>query len=145
MSQQARQAACDAFGQIDDVQRADLMNEDPNTGTTTNLILFLQQLFAQRNGIWVGKLVCTAVRTDHPTYDGPNGHSGGNAIDFSQIGQDDAVVHLVQDVQACAQAKGIGLGGPFQAAANACGGYSEQSKLFQDNSQDHVHVQVVGY
>jgi hypothetical protein len=145
MSQQERQAICDAFGQIDESQRADLMNEDPETGTTTELIQFLQQLFAQRDGVWVGKLVCTAVRSDHPTYDGPDGHSGGNAIDFSQIGEDDAAEHLLQDTQSCAQAKGIGVGGPFQSVAGTCGGYCEESKLFEDNNTDHIHVQVVGY
>ena len=134
------------FGQIDDVQRADLMNENPYTGTTTNLILFLQQLFALRGGVWQGKLVCTAVRSDHPTIDGPQGHNGGNAIDFSQVASpDDAVVHLVKDVQSCSAARGIGLGGPFQAAADVCGGYNPVSKLFEDNDTDHIHVQVTDY
>jgi len=144
MSKEAREQACDAFGHINGGQRSDLMNEDPETGTSTELIAFLQELFSQRDGIWRSKLVCTSVRADHPTYDGPNGHSGGNAIDFKQLG-DDAAQHLVQDVQACATAKGIGLGGPLQAFAERCGGYSPKSKLFQDNKTNHVHVQVVGY
>jgi hypothetical protein len=144
MSTQARQAVCDAFGQIDDVQTADLMNEDPTTGTSTALIAFLQQLFAARDGVWVDKLVCTAVRTDHPTYDGPDGHSGGNAIDYAQI-TDDADQHLIEDTQSCPGALGIGLGGPYQDYADACGGYNATSKLFEDNNTNHLHVQVVGY
>jgi hypothetical protein len=144
MSTQARQSVCDAFGQITDGQRADLMNEDPATGTSTALIAFLQELFTQRDGVWVGKLVCTAVRSDHPTYDGPDGHSGGNAIDYGQI-NDDADEHLIEDTQDCPGALGVGLGGPYQAYADACGGYNAQSKLFEDNSTDHIHVQVCGY
>jgi hypothetical protein len=144
MSSQARQEVVNNFGQITQGQIDDLMNEDPATGTSTNLIAFLQELFNQRGGIWVDKLICTAVRSDHPTYDGPDGHSGGNAIDYAQI-EDDADEHLIEDTQACDGAKGIGLGGPYQAYADACGGYNAGSKLFEDNSTDHVHVQVVGY
>jgi hypothetical protein len=144
MSQQTRQAVCDAFAQINDSQKTDLMNEDPATGTSTALIAFLQQLFAARDGVWIGRLVCTSVRTDHPTPDGPNGHQGGNAIDFGQV-NDVADLHLIADVQSCSGALGIGLGGPYQAYAEACGGYGPGSKLFEDNSSDHIHVQVVGY
>lgn len=143
MSAVERQAVCDAFGQISDGQRADLMNEGDG-GTTTELILFLQQLFACRFGVWIGKLVCTAVRSDHPTIDGPDGHNGGNAIDFGQI-TDDADLHLIQDVQSCSAAKGIGLAGPYQQYAEQCGGYGPGSKLFEDNQTDHIHVQVVTY
>jgi hypothetical protein len=146
MSVAAREAVCNAFGQITAGQRADLMNDDPNTGTSTDLIAFLQKLFAIRNGVWVGKLVCEAVRSDHPTYDGPDGHSGGNAIDYSQIANpDDAAEHLVADTQSIEEAKGIGCAGPFKAVAAQLGGYNAQSKLFEDNDTDHLHVQVVGY
>lgn len=144
MSQAARQFVCDSFGSITNGQRADLMNEDPATGTSTALIAFLQQLFTVRYGIWAGRLVCTAVRTDHLTPDGPNGHEGGNAIDFGQV-SDVADLHLLADVQSCSGALGIGLGGPYQGYAEACGGYNAKSKLFEDNSTDHLHVQVVGY
>jgi len=139
MSIEARQAVCDSFRTISDGQRADLM--DPSL-TTTELILFLQQLFAARDGVWKGLIDCLSVRSDHPTYDGPNGHSGGNAIDYWN---GDAREHLIQDAQSCDQAKGIGLGGPFQQYADACGGYNEASKLFEDNPSDHLHTQVVGY
>jgi len=138
-----RQQVCDSFGLISPSQRADLMN--PSI-TTLGLIEFLSELFEQRGGIWRGKLVCTAVHSDHPTYDSVNGHSGGNAIDISQMSSpDDAVVHLVKDIQACEMAKGIGLGGPFQAAVATCGPYGPASKLFEDNSTDHIHIQVVSY
>ena len=144
MSAEAREFACDAFGQITAGQRADLMNEDPATGTQTALIAFLGELFTERDGIWVGKLVCTSVRSDHPTPDGPNGHQGGNAIDYAEI-YPSAGLHLVADTQSCPAALGIGLGGDYQAYAEACGGYSPVSKLFQDNDQTHIHVQCVGY
>jgi hypothetical protein len=139
MSAQARQEVCDWFRSITDGQRADLMDD---TLTTTELIEFLQELFLARDGVWKGLIDCLAVRSDHPTYDGPNGHSGGNAID---IWNGDARQHLIEDTQACLDARGIGLGGLFQAYADACGGYSESSKLFEDNFSDHLHVQVVGY
>lgn len=146
MSDATREFVCQSFGQITDEQRGDLMNADPATGTSTELIEFLQELFTCRAGVWIGKLKCSSVRRDHPTPDGPNGHQGGNGVDFTQIADpDDAVVHLVQDVQSCTAAKGIGLGGPFQKAADYCGGYNSTSRLFQDNNTDHIHVQVVGY
>lgn len=141
MSLETREWVADCFGEITTEQRNDLMNP---ALTTTSLIAFLQELFMERNGVWVGRLVCTAVRSDHPTNDGPDGHAGGNAIDFAQI-ENDASQHLIKDVQLCEGAKGIGLGGPYQPYAEACGGYNEESKLFQDNGTDHVHVQVQGY
>ena len=144
MSQETRALVCGYFAQIDDSQKTDLMNEDPATGTSTALIEFLTQLFAARDGIWVGRLVCTSVRTDHETPDGPNGHEGGNAIDFGQV-NDVADLHLIADVQSCPGALGIGLGGPYQAYAEACGGYGPATKLFKDNQTDHIHVQCVAY
>jgi hypothetical protein len=145
MSAETRQWVCDQLVFTDDTQKADLLNADPATGTQTNLIAFLQELLTARGGVWQGgKLEVTAVRTDHPTPDGPNGHEGGNAVDFAPV-TDDADLHLIQDVQACVDARGIGLGGYYQQFADACGGYSEQSKLFPDNVSPHIHVQVVGY
>jgi len=142
MSQETRAWVCERLHFTDDTQEPDLM--DPSK-TSTNLIAFLQELLTARSGIWYKRLQVNAVRTDHPTPDGPNGHEGGNAIDLAQYGEDDALCHLTADVQACENAKGIGLGGPFQQCADALGGYNEQSKLFQDNDTDHIHIQVVGY
>ena len=139
MSAQTRQAVVSYFRTISDSQRSDLLDPDL---TTTTLIAFLQELFDIRNGVWRGQIDCLSVRSDHPTYDGPNGHSGGNAIDYWN---GDARQHLIEDAQACVDARGIGLGGPFQQYAAACGGYSPQSKLFQDNDSDHLHTQVQGY
>lgn len=151
MSSQMRQYVCDNLLFSRDSDRADLMDDGgagaelDTHGTSSQLISFLEELLGQRGGVWKRRLLVTAVRSDHPSPDGPNGHAGGNAIDFSEPGVDDAIVHLVQDVQRCPAALGIGLGGPFQAAAAACGGYDEGSKLFEDNSTDHIHVQVKGY
>lgn len=143
MSIEVREWVCTQLSFQRDSQQTDLLN--PSL-TTTELIAFLQELLLIRNGIWQNHaLIVTAVRSDHLSYDGPNGHAGGNAIDFSQNGPDDAKEHLVRDCQACDGAKGIGLGGPFQEVADACGGYNPQSKLFQDNDTDHIHVQVVDY
>lgn len=152
MTLAVREAVCNAFGQITAGQRADLMDdanggtELATHGTSTTLIEFLSQLFAIDDGKWEGKLVCTAVRSDHPTPDGPNGHEGGNAIDYSQIANpDNAPEHLVADTQSCENARGVELNGPFKVAAQACGGYSAASKLFEGDDTDHLHVQVVGY
>ena len=141
MSQQTRQWVCAQLKFTDDTQQADLMDE---SRTTTTLIAFLQELLTTRDGVWCNKLEVTAVRTDHPTDDGPDGHSGGNAIDFAPL-VDDADMHLIQDIQACPDARGIGLGGYYQQFAAACGGYGPDSKLFPDNVTNHIHVQVVGY
>lgn len=124
-------------------QRRDLM--DPNL-TTDALIEFLHQLLKCRNGVWQGQKVCvTSVRSDHLTIDGMHGHNpGGNAIDFVD-NTGGAKRHLISDVQSCSNADGIGLGGTYQQYGEGLGGYGPASKLFQDNSSDHIHVQVVNY
>lgn len=124
-----------AESQVSDIKDASL--------TTDGLILFLEELLTMRDGVWQHTVDVTAVRSDHPTYDGPDGHSGGNAIDF--VSTVFAPEHLIADIQKCQMAKGIGLGGAYQMYANELGGYNEQSKLFQDNDETHIHVQVVGY
>jgi hypothetical protein len=141
VSIETRTWVCNRLTFTDDTQKSDLMNPDL---TTTELIAFLQELLTARFGVWIGKLEVTAVRSDHPSIDGPDGHNGGNAIDLAQI-VDEADRHLIEDIQACEGAKGIGLGGPYQAYSVACGGYNAGSKLFEDNGTDHLHVQVVGY
>lgn len=141
MSIETRTWVCSQLAYTDNTQQSDLMN--PNL-TTTELIAFLVELLYARGGAWQNKnILVTAVRTDHPTQDGPDGHSGGNAIDFAD--NNGAPGHLLADVQSCEQAKGIGCGGEYQQYAAALGGYSAQSKLFEDNSTNHVHVQVLNY
>jgi len=120
--------------------RSDLLD---STITTDKLISSLSEILSIRNGVWRGNIYITAVRTDHPTYDGPNGHSGGNAYDCYIL--IDAKKHFIEDQQSCLDARGVGLGGVYQEYADQCGGYNETSKLFQDNESDHVHIQVVGY
>ena len=142
MSIAARQAVCDALNFSDDTQRSDLMTP---ALTSTELIAFLQELLGMRGGVWRHKLTVTAVRSDHPTPDGPNGHEGGNAIDFVETEVGNAPVHLIGDVQACPDARGIGLGGYYQDFAEDFGGYSASTKLFEDNSSSHIHVQTAGY
>lgn len=127
-----------AEGQRDDLLTFDSNNPShPAQGTSTQLIAFLQELLNARGGIWRGKLEVLAVRSDHPTQDGPNGHSGGNAIDFAPI-VDDADGHLMNDINNCGDAEGIGLGGKYKVF-----GYT--GKEFQDNDSDHIHVQVQTY
>lgn len=140
MSLETRQWVCDRLAFTTGTQRNDLM--DP-TMTSTALISFLWELLTIRDGVWQKNIVVTSVRSDHPTQDGPNGHQGGNAIDF--ITADSAKRHLITDTQACEAAKGIGLGGLYRQYSDDCGGYSQGSKLFADNDQDHIHTQVVGY
>jgi hypothetical protein len=136
-----RQWVVDNLAFSRDSQHLDLL--DPNL-TTTALIAFLVELLHARDGAWQnGGVLVTSVRSDHPTADGPDGHQGGNAIDFvDALG---APEHLLIDVQACDAARGIGCGGRYQEFAPALGGYSPESKLFEDNNEDHIHVQVVGY
>lgn len=141
MSLDTRTWVCDNVAFTAASQRSDLM--DPAL-TTTGLIAFLVELLHARSGVWQNKgVVVTAVRSDHPTPDGPNGHQGGNAIDFGD--SNGASGHLAHDVQACDGALGIGLGGEYKAYAVELGGYGPASKLFEDNNTNHIHVQVVSY
>ncbi len=120
----------------DDTQKSDLLDESL---TSTELIEFLQQLLSIRDGVWKGKkLEVLSVRTDHPTEDGPDGHQGGNAIDFAPI-LDDADVHLMQDLNNCPRAMGVGLGGFYQKYLGLL------THGFTDNSEPHIHVQVLNY
>jgi hypothetical protein len=138
VTQQERQWVVDHLLFTDDTQKSDLL--DPNL-TTDTLIAMLDAQLHIRDGVWQNQLTVTAVRSDHPTPDGPNGHEGGNAIDL----WNSARLHLIEDAQNNDLALGIGLGGPFQDYAAQCGGYNPQSKLFVDNDSDHLHIQVVGY
>src|ERR1700692_417494 len=139
MSIETRASICDWLAFSADSRRADLM--DPNL-TTTDLIEFLVQLRVYRPQ--PQSVLVTSVHSDHPTIDGPDGHNpGGTAIDFvDNLG---APEHLLADVQKCPNGRGIGAGGSYQQYAAALGGYSPESKLFEDNNSDHIHVQVVGY
>jgi hypothetical protein len=135
MSAAIRQWVCEQLVFTDDLQKADLLDE---SRTSTELIEFLRQILTIRAGVWAnGKLEVLAVRGDHPTFDGPAGHSGGNAIDFAPI-VDDADLHLFEDLGNCPQAKGIGLGGIYQK-------YSSTPRSFCDNASDHIHVQVLNF
>lgn len=135
-----RDAICAELTFQKESQKSDLL--DPSI-TTETLLTFLSELLSRRDGIWKGKLVVTSVKSDHDD-DGPNGHFGGNALDFAAI-QDDANGHLIADAQACEDARGIGLSPYYWNYVPALGGFNEASKLFADQGGQHIHVQVVGY
>lgn len=141
MTNQKRQWIAYQLAYTDATQKSDLLNP---AQTTDDLLNFLWDLLHVRAGVWQRKaLLITAVRADHPTQDGPDGHAGGNAVDFAD--NNGAPGHLLADVQACSSAKGIGVGGEYRSYADALCGYSASSRLFEDNATDHIHVQVVGY
>lgn len=138
MSAQERQTLVDRLHFTNASQRSDLLDE---ALTDTNLIAGLQYLVDHcPKGILI-----TAVRNDHPTFDGGpdgHGHNAGKAVDYWTASPNDAdVVEVV-----CASARNpywwtVGLGGSAKPYQSYVTWPQAPFVFFLDNDSDHVHSQ----
>lgn len=121
------------------VEKADLLDA---TKTHDNLIAML--------AVFVGQgydLIITSVRSDHGDDSalGPHGHSAGYAVDVwlplfcSSRFFDDAIYKNPYVTK-------LGLGGVFQTeyGAKRPRGIFNGTLVFDDNTQDHIHLQSAG-
>ena len=134
-----RQALVDRLHFTDDSQRSDLLNP---ALTDENLILALEFMVP----LCLKGVLITAVRSDHPTYDGGptgHGHNGGKAIDFWTASPDDTdVVEVVVAAARTPYFWTVGLGGSAKQFVSYVT-WPEQPPfvLFMDNNTDHLHAQ----
>lgn len=120
--------------------RADLLDDDPITGTSSYLVETLTHVVSKY------PFELTDVRTGHHD-DGPHGHYGGFAADGWPLVHstlDDWLSENDPEFQAflqwCAEAPNLyqlGLGGTSRTKANFA---AAGKTAFDDNDQDHVHI-----
>lgn len=134
MSTAAREALVARLHFTDDSQRSDLLDD---TITNTYLIALLQDLVSGPEAIEI-----LAVRSDHPTPDGPWAHSGGMAVDLYPLNwegrEETACKSVLRSLAESKYCEAIGLGGVTQAWAPPSP--SSFCVVFNDNDADHIHT-----
>lgn len=138
MSLEARQKLVTQLKFTDDSQRSDLL--DP-TITSTFLVELIQSI---ANHCPKG-LLLTAVRTDHPTYDGGpdgHGHNAGKAVDlWTASSNDDDILEVIQAVAHSPYVWTCGLGGSAKRFSSYVTWPANPFVFFLDNDTDHIHIQ----
>lgn len=154
MSQQARELLCSKLifkdehdGTANPTQRADLM--DPAM-TDSGLVAMMLDVIKEDYFF----VEVTAVRRDHLTIDGPNGHNpGGCGLDGYFLKSrthadwlDPTSPHFADGLEqafASPWRRQIGLGGDTQTAENFTAIHDpamiDTDSAFHDNSSDHIH------
>lgn len=137
MSLQARQDLVAKLTFTDGTQKSDLL--DP-TITDTWLIAMLTDLVTR----CAEPIEILAVRTDHPSKDGPWAHSGGLAVDLYPKNwegrEKEAVVYVMKAVAENPYAWAIGFGGVTQQWQTYVSWPTRNFVAFNDSDEDHLHV-----
>jgi hypothetical protein len=139
MSQEARNAlvANPKLSFTDDSQAADLKDENV---TSTYLIAMLEWQLAHTSE----PIELLAVRSDHPSPDGPWAHEGGMAVDLYprnwQGREEEAVVSVLKGLADNPYCEAVGLGGVTQGWGGEITWPTLYFVCFNDNGSDHIHA-----
>jgi hypothetical protein len=139
MSQKQRDtlAANPKLSFTDGTQAADLKSEGR---TNTYLIALLEWLLKN----CAEPIELLAVRTDHPTHDGPWAHTGGMAVDLYPKNwngrEQEAVCNVLKALAENPYCEAVGLGGVTQQWVSYVTWPKEHFVVFFDNTADHIHT-----
>jgi len=152
MSAEARAALTERLVYRNESDKLDLLDENL---TQTFLIAFLIDIADAADAVGC-KVLLTAVRSDHPTVDGPHGHNGGFAADgwllnsakdgdyVSGDGSDERFAKWLAGMDASPYRRQIGLGGEAHNDKNLAAITVQLDRDpitgFLDSSVDHVHM-----